>query len=208
MRWILILCASLLLMGMLPGIARAQTPTPDPATIERDCAAILPADRPQPAGPDAPTIRIISPVSGTIIRSSAEKFADVTLTVEASNFTFGGSSANEDTRHWHIWLNNSVWGMAYQDTALVGIPFGRWRLCASLGDSDHTDIGQPDAIYLIVERAAPGEPDEVILPEDANTVPPETGGSTPVALIGALGILAAAGSWWLGRRFRPIQLND
>ena len=190
---------TLFIIGLALALAfpvRAQTPTPDPSTLLADCAATLPADRPLPTGADAPTIRIVSPASGTVIRSRADKFAEVTITVEVSGFSLDGPDAAENSPHWHVWLNNSVWGMAYQNSALVGIPYGRWRICASLSDSAHTDIGQPDGIYLIVER------EEEVAPVSDDV-------ATPLPLVIALGMLAVMGGGWLGlRRRHPAELGD
>jgi hypothetical protein len=196
--------------------ALAQTATPNPDTILEDCSSTLPADRPIPTGPDAPSIRIISPASGTIIQSDEAKFADVTFTVEITNFDMPESGSADEGNHWHLWLNNSVWGMYVEPNGFNGIPYGKWRICASIGDADHVDIGMPDAIYLIVEKGADGQGTVTIAPTPsiiaATLTPTTTQSDSPpnsstapdpaIATTGIviLGIVAVGTGLWLGVR--------
>jgi hypothetical protein len=204
------------LMLLTFSAAYAQTATPNPDTILEDCNRTLPADRPIPTGSDAPSIRIISPASGTIIQSDEAKFADVTFTVEITNFDMPESGSADEGNHWHLWLNNSVWGMYVEPSGFNGIPYGKWRICASIGDAAHVDIGMPDAIYLIVEKGTDGQGTVIIEPTPstiaasaiATTPTPETSPSvstTPdpaivTAGIIILGIVAVGVGLWLGVR--------
>jgi hypothetical protein len=187
-------CVIVLLIAAAP--VSAQTPTPNPATLFDDCTRILSPDRPLATGPDAPTIRIVSPVSGTTIRSSEEIFAPVQFSVETTHFDLPGTAEDEAQRHWHLWLNNGVWGMYYQNEVLGHIPYGTWRVCAVMADAEHVDLGMPDAILLIVERAESGE--TVVIPPSAQS------NFSPVSIVAGIGVAAAALGigYWLGVRRR------
>lgn len=171
-------------LALAAGAARvwAQTPTPDPATIMQDCIKVLSPDRPNETGAGAPAIRIVSPVSGATIRSAEEPFAAVEFVVETTNFDLPGTAEDEAQRHWHLWLNNGVWGMYYQNTVVAHLPYGTWRVCAVMSDAQHVDLGMPDAILLKVEREG-------------------AGGGTPAAAVAVIvGVALAGVGYWLGRR--------
>jgi hypothetical protein len=200
------IAAAVSLMLLTFSAAYAQTATPNPDTILEDCSSTLPADRPIPTGPDAPSIRIVSPASGTIIQSDEAKFADVTFTVEITNFDMPEGRSADEGNHWHLWLNNSVWGMYVEPSGFNGIPYGKWRICASIGDANHVDIGMPDAIYLIVEKGADGQ-GTVIIEPTPSAIPATAIATTPtpdptIATVGIviLGIVAVGVGLWLGVR--------
>jgi hypothetical protein len=191
--------------------ALAQTATPNPDTVLQDCAKALPPDRPIPTGRDAPSIKILAPPPGSIARGDDEKFVDVEFIVDIQNFDVGTNQQEGEARkHWHLWLNDGVWGMFYQTHGFTGIPYGTWRVCASLGDENHTDIGMPDGMILVVERtgatviAAPATP----IPTAAATPTPqtpsidETVSTTPLSplLMLAAGVLALVIGFSFGLR--------
>jgi hypothetical protein len=195
---------------------QAQTATPNPDTVLQDCAKALPPDRPMPTGPNAPSIKILAPPPGSIARGDDRKFVDMEFIVDIQNFDVGDSQQQGEARkHWHLWLNNGVWGMFYQTHGFTGIPYGTWRVCASLGDENHTDIGMPDGMILVVERtgatlfAAPSAtPPATSIPTEAVTPTPqavpisETGSTTPLSpllMLGA-GMLALLTGFALGLR--------
>jgi hypothetical protein len=196
---------------IIASTVHAQTPTPNPDTVVADCAAMLPPDRPMPTGADAPSIRIVYPATGTIIRSDAEKFADITFKIETENFGMDADASSDESNHWHLWLNNSIWGMYTGTEGYTAIPYGNWRMCVSLGDSAHADLGMPDAIYLRVEQGADGEGTVIIEPTSASaiseTTSPESSASaapanTSISTFGIviLGIAGLGVGLWLGGR--------
>ena len=192
------LCAAIFLLAVVP--AFAQTPTPNPATLIEDCARNLPPDRPMPTGPNAPRIKIIAPTTQTVITSDQPTLGDVNFTVETINWELPGYYSEEAARHWHLWLNNSVWGMFYQNTALSGIPYGTWRICATLGDSEHLNIGMPDAILLTVQQVG-GQ--TVITTQPAAPLPPPAAPDPALlVVVAAAGLFVAGGGYALGRRVR------
>ncbi len=172
----------------------AQTPTPNPETIMQDCLQVLSPDRPNDSEPDAPRIKIVSPVSGTTIRSSEDPFATVNFLVETQNFDLPGTDEDESQRHWHLWLNNGVWGMYYQNEVIGHIPYGTWRVCAVMSDAEHIDLGMPDAILLKVERMESGE--TIAIP------PTPPSGISGIAIIAAVsvGLVVVGVGYWLGVR--------
>jgi hypothetical protein len=196
---------------IISSITHAQTPTPNPDTVVADCAAMLPPDRPMPTGADAPSIRIVYPTTGTVIRSDDDKFAEITFTVEIENFDMDAGESSDESNHWHLWLNNSIWGMYTGTEGFTALPYGNWRMCVSLGDAAHADLGMPDAIYVRVEEGADGEGTVIIEPtaaadsssvESVVSAGPPTEPDSPNAIIGIviLGIVALSAGLWLGGR--------
>jgi len=188
---------ALLLIVVSASLASAQTPTPDPATIMQDCIEVLRPERPNETGPDAPTIKIVAPVSGSIVRSSEETFATINFSVETQNFDLPETELDEASeRHWHLWLNNGVWAMYYQSEVVGSIPYGTWRVCAVMADAEHIDMGMPDAIMLTVERTESGE--TIVIPPSAQGI------VSPISLIVvAVVTLASVGAgYWVGFRSR------
>lgn len=192
-------------MLLMTSYTLAQTPTPNPATLLEDCARNLPPDRPMPTGADAPRIKILAPTTQTVITSDLPTLADVNLTVETTNWELPGYYTEEAARHWHLWLNDSVWGMFYQNTALSGIPYGTWRICATLGDSEHLDIGMPDAILLTVQRV--GDQTVITTQPAAPSATAAALDPTTVLLIVAAGLLIVVGGYALGRRVRDNNVH-
>jgi hypothetical protein len=201
----------LLLILLTVSTVRAQTPTPNPDTVVADCAAMLPPDRPMPTGADAPSIKIVYPATGTVIRSDADKFAEITFTVEVENFDMDAGVSSDESNHWHLWLNNSIWGMYTSTEGFTALPYGNWRMCVSMGDAAHADLGTPDAIYVRVEEGADGEGTVIIEPTtaaDSSAVEslvspdPSTEPDSPTAIIGVviLGVAALGAGLWLGGR--------
>jgi hypothetical protein len=213
LRRFILLSGALMLFGMYAPV-RAQTATPNPGTVLQDCASSLAPDRPNPTGPDAPSIRILAPPPGSIARSDADKFVDIEFIVEINNFDIG-KGQDEARKHWHLWLNNSVWGMFYQPNGFSGIPYGTWRVCASLGDENHADIGMPDGMILVVERTSAGGTIAAVqptspAPQPTPTLPPtpqaesayetvSTAPLSPLLMLGA-GIVALGAGLALGLR--------
>lgn len=183
LKRVLMLCVFLL----LPITAQAQTDS----TVVDECTKLLAADRPMPTGADAPSVRIVQPVEDVIYGSA------ITITIETENF-----DVTSDGRHWHLWVNGQLQGMVYQPTAIIDLEPGDYQICASLGNTDHADLGEPAGIALRVERAAAGTPTPtLIVPREQAVVQPEpTLGPGQIILVIGLGLLAAVGGWWLGSR--------
>jgi hypothetical protein len=187
----LLLMKLLLLLSLfLPPIPiLAQTATP---TIIDQCAALLPADRPVPTGADAPTIRFAAPADGDTIYGSV-----VPLTIETTNFAL-----NDEARHWHLWVNGQLTGMVYQQDAIIDLAPGTYQVCASLGNTDHADLGMPAGITITVQQPAAGTPTPTLsVSREEATVQPEPE-VTPLQLLIVAGValLAAVAGWWLGAR--------
>ncbi len=196
----------LMLVVMLSAmVVHAQTPTPNPDTLIEDCARGLKPDRPIATGADAPSIKIIAPENKTVVVSDQAGLVDVVFKVEVKNWKLPGAYTEEDAYHWHLWLNDSVWGMFYQTEALSGIPYGTWRMCATLGDQTHLDIGMPDAILLTVERRDAQTATVTITPASTPTATIPVTAQTeaeplPASVILGLGVLAAAVGLLIGWR--------
>ena len=175
-------------LASLVNIVAAQTAAP----ITTTCEDLLAPDRPRFSGPNAPTIRIVTPADGSTLYGSS-----FTVSVDIQNFDI----MTTDGRHWHLWVNGQLQGMVYQKDVTLDLPPGTDQLCATLGDANHADLGEPSSVTVTVFQAAAGTP----------TTPPSapagTGGIisediTPVqiALIVGIGLVAAVGGWWLGSR--------
>jgi hypothetical protein len=170
-------------------LARAQTM---PARVTTTCESLLPPDRPMFSGPDAPTIRFDSPASGDVFGS----FVTVSMGIENFELT-------TDARHWHLWVNGQLQGMVYQPSTIIDLAPGTYQLCASLGNADHADIGQPAEAVITVYAAAAGTPTSppaapVATVGELIAEPDVTPGQ--IGMIVAIGLIAAIGGWWLGSR--------
>ena len=184
-------CLSVFLILLVRNPVAAQTAIPPVTTT---CEDLLPPDRPTFSGANAPTIRFSAPVDGSDLYGTG-----VTISVDIQNFDL---SANEG-RHWHLWVNGQLQGMVYQPSTIIDLEPGSYQICASLGDSNHADMGQPAEVLVTVYEAAAGTP------TSAPAIPAETVGElivepgvTPgqIALIVGMGLAAAVGGWWLGSR--------
>ncbi len=157
-----------------------------------DCEALLPADRPLPVGADAPAIRLVAPADGSTVYGE-----QIAFRVETQNFAL-----NSEARHWHIWVNGALAGMVYQPDALLDLKPGTYKICASLGDTDHADLGMPASITITVAELQPGQPTPTlpVAPEMALVQPEPAAEPGQIILIVVIGLAAAAGGWWLGAR--------
>jgi hypothetical protein len=187
------IAALIFIMGMFgiasyPAAAQEATPPPD---IIAACSALLAADRPMPSGPDAPSVRIVQPADSVVYGSA------VTIVIEAENF-----DVTSEGRHWHLWINGTLHGMVYQPTAIIDLEPGSYQICASLGNTDHADLGIPAGIALTVERPTAGTPTPTlpVSREEAVVRPEPDLGPVQIVLVVALGVLAAVGGWWMGTR--------
>ncbi len=187
------LIISLLALSMtLPAVAQT-TPTPaaDDSNVLGDCTRLLAADRPIETGPNAPSVRIVQPTTDVVYGSA------VTIQIQTKNY-----DVNADGQHWHLWVNGTLTGMVYQPNAVIDLTPGTYTICASLGNSQHADIGMPDGIRLKVESAQAGTPTATLAVDRAAAqVQPEgqIGGGQIALLVGG-GLLAAVGGWWIGNR--------
>ncbi|MBL8155742.1 MAG: hypothetical protein JNM70_16280 [Anaerolineae bacterium] len=180
-----------LLIGAAAGgvfMAAAQEPS---GSVLADCVKLLPADRPIPTGPDAPALRIIQPTTEVVYGRT------VTITIQSSHFDIPAEG-----RHWHLWVNGQLQGMVYQPAAVIDLEPGTYQICASLGNTDHADLGMPDGISLRVEAALAGTPTATLgVAREQAQVQPEPGiGLGQILVLVAGGLLAAVGGWWLGSR--------
>lgn len=180
-----------MLIATVPAMAQT-TPTAEPESVVDECARLLPPDRPMPGGSDAPVVRLVQPVSEVVYGSA------VTIAIETDNF-----DVNAEGRHWHLWVNGQLQGMVYQPTAIIDLAPGTYTICASLGNTDHADIGKPAGMRITVESAQVGVPTPTlaVAREQAQVQPEASGPSTGqiLLLIGG-GLLAAIGGWWFGAR--------
>lgn len=186
LRWVLALLVVAAASGVF--VAVAQEPS---GSVLADCVRLLPADRPIPTGPDAPALRIIQPTTDVVYGRT------VTITIQSSNFDIPAEG-----RHWHLWINGQLQGMVYQPTAVIDLEPGTYQICASLGNTDHADLGMPDGISLRVETALAGTPTATLaVAREQAQVQPEPGiGLGQILVLVAGGLLAAVGGWWLGSR--------
>lgn len=184
---------ALVLMLLIGWPVLAQTPSlePDSGSLQAECAALLPADRPMPEGADAPSIRIVQP-SADVVYGSA-----VSVTIATENY-----DVTAEGRHWHLWVNGQLMGMTYQPTAIIDLTPGTYTLCASLGNAEHADIGMPAGIRLTVAAAAAGTATATLAVDRAaaQLQPEGTLGAGQIAALVVGGLLAAVGGWWLGNR--------
>jgi hypothetical protein len=186
LRWVLALLVVAAASGVF--VAVAQEPS---GSVLADCVRLLPADRPIPTGPDALALRIIQPTTDVVYGRT------VTITIQSSNFDIPAEG-----RHWHLWINGQLQGMVYQPTAVIDLEPGTYQICASLGNTDHADLGMPDGISLRVETALAGTPTATLaVAREQAQVQPEPGiGLGQILVLVAGGLLAAVGGWWLGSR--------
>lgn len=184
-RKLLISVCLLLLVTVFP--VYAQTPS-----VIEQCAALLPADRPMPTGEDAPSIRFVTPTDGETVYGS-----EIVVSVATENFDIESAGA-----HWHLWVNGRLMGMLYQDSGVIDLEPGTYQLCASMGDTDHMDIGMPAGITITVQQPAAGTavPTLSITREEAPIIPEPESSPLQIILIVGLGLAAAVGGWWLGAR--------
>jgi hypothetical protein len=156
-----------------------------------ECAALLPADRPIPTGPDAPTIRLTAPLAGEVLTAG-----QIAFSVETTDFTL-----NDEARHWHLWINGQVQGMVYQPDGVIRLAPGEYTICASLGNTDHADIGMPDGLRISVVAPQAGVPTPTLpVAAEAAPVVPEQPQPTQIILLIGLALVAAVGGWWVGSR--------
>ncbi len=191
MRFFSILIALAALLSFSAAVAQDVTPTADINRLVADCSKLLPADRPIETGADAPAIRITQPTTSVIYGDT------VTIAVETTNFDI-----TAEGNHWHLWINGQLQGMVYQPTAIIDLAPGTYQICATMGNTNHLDIGIPAAIEITVEKAAAGTPTPTLpVAREAAQVQPDNGiGPGQIALIIGGGLLAAIGGWWIGKR--------
>lgn len=174
-----------MILSLRLGVVQAQ-----PGNIIEECAKLLPANRPIPSGADAPSIRIVQPRSGVIFGET------LTIAIDTPNF-----DVTAEGRHWHLWVNGQLQGMVYQPTAIIDLPPGDYQICASLGNSDHADIGMPAGVNITLQAAAAGTPTPTLsVSRDAARVQPEGPSAPQILLIVGGGLVAAIGGWWFGQR--------
>lgn len=179
----LLLAALWMIAGVLPLAAQ------DAALLD-ECLRLLPADRPQPTGADAPTLRFVAPTTPQVIGTA------VLLTIETTHFDIPAEG-----RHWHLWVNGQLQGMVYQPDAIIDLKPGEYVICASLGNTDHADIGTPAGLRLTVQAAAPGAAPTLPVAREAAVVQAEpTLGAGQIALLVVGALVAAFGGWWMGAR--------
>lgn len=184
--WLIVL--TLVVIAGLSQSAAAQETNDD---VLEECAALLPPDRPIPTGPDAPSIRLTAPQANETLQTG-----QIAFSVETTNFNL-----NDEARHWHLWINGQVQGMVYQPTGIIRLMPGSYTICASLGNTDHADIGMPDGLRITVDAAQAGVPTPTlpVAPEAAPVVPEQPQPAQILLLIGA-GLAAAIGGWWAGSK--------
>jgi hypothetical protein len=183
----------LLVLAATLSVAAQNTPeaTAESGNVLSDCTRLLAADRPIETGPTAPTVRIVQPTTDVVYGST------VTIQIQTNNY-----DVNANGQHWHLWVNGTLTGMVYQPTAIIDLAPGDYTVCASLGNSQHADIGMPDGIHITVKPAQAGIPTPTLaVDRSAAQVQPEgqISSSQIILLVGG-GLLAAVGGWWFGNR--------
>lgn len=109
------------------------------------------------AGDTLPTIRIVEPVDGAVVKGPS-----VTVRVEVSNFTLQtpGSGKKPNAGHIHYWVNDRTSSMIYPATPETSVqlflPPGRHKIRAELVQDDHTSLaeGHRGETVLTLPRAA------------------------------------------------------
>jgi hypothetical protein len=183
----LFLLSLLLVVGLSSTVAQ-----PSDSSVIEQCSALLPADRPMPTGADAPTITFTSPADGDVIYGD-----QAIVSIQTDNFDL-----NVEGRHWHLWVDGTLMGMVYQDSAIIDLTPGTHVLCASIGNTDHADLGIPAGLTLTVQQPVAGTPTAAfnVSPEVGRVIPEPDITPTQILLIAGLGLVAAIGGWWLGSR--------
>jgi len=161
--------------------ASAQEAAPDPRIDA--CRALM--INPPPLGENPPSVRILYPDDG------AEVVAPVEIAIETENMEF------TDVNHWHVWVDGMLYGMVYEPRTVLNLPPGQHEICANLGDSQHMDIGMPDARTIMVIIPGVGTPTPVI---DPVVRPPDPEPALSPLLIAGLIGAAAVGGLFLGSR--------
>ena len=182
-----IFSCALLLISLSTVNAQSATPS-----VIEQCAALLPDDRPIETGAGAPFIRFTTPTDGGVVYSG-----EVIVSVETQNFDIESAAA-----HWHLWVNGRLMGMLYQASGVIDLEPGTFQLCASMGDTNHMDLGMPAGITIMVQQPAAGTaiPTLAISREEAPIIPEPESSPLQIVLIVGLGLVAAVGGWWLGAR--------
>ena len=156
------------------------------------CEDLVAADRPRFSGLNAPTIRIVTPTDGDTLYGSS-----FTISVDIQNFDI----MTTDGRHWHLWVNGQLAGMVYQKDVTLDLAPGINQICASLGDGNHADLGEPAGVTVTVYQAAAGTPTTPpSAPAGTGGVISENISPVQIALIVGIGLVAAVGGWWMGSR--------
>ncbi len=173
-------------MAVLVPVTFVQADEDHPAT--QGCYALM-EDVPTPV-PDAPipSIHIREPLDNAVINGT-----EFTISVETENFELANG-------HWHLYLDDTLYTMVYENQAFVETTPGTHRICAVLGDAIHEDLGIPDGIMVTVaEAAAPTEAAPTPAPAAAQST--DSGSSAGrVILVVVVGVILAAGGLWFGRR--------
>lgn len=164
------------------------------STVVGNCQRLMNVAQPVAAGPDAPSIRIIEPADQGVVYGN-----QLAVTVETENFEFepGG-------QHWHIWVDGQLMQMVYGPTAVINVAPGTHEICAIMSTAAHGDVGAPAGVQVIVVQPAAGTPTTTpaVAPEVAAVYSETELAESPLGLILiiGLGLLAAAGGWWIGTR--------
>lgn len=186
-RWMIIV----MLVVSVTAVLAQDTATPAASGVAAECAKLLPAERPIQTGASAPEIRIAQPSGGALYGTA------VTIAIETTHFDI-----NQEGHHWHLWINGQLQGMVYQPTAIIDLAPGTYLICASMGNTDHADIGMPAGVEVKVMAAAAGTPTATLpVAREAAQVQPEGNLSAgQVILLVGGGLAAAVGGWWMGSR--------
>ncbi len=154
--------------------------------LAAECAALM--VNPPPLANPPPTARIIEPADGAIIYGG-----QVIVAIQADNFELTQGS------HWHLWVDDTLMGMVYEPRAQIFLSPGTYRLCATLGDDQHADLGIPAGITITVREALEGTPTPPADTAIAAPQPEPDSTLNPVVIL-LLGGAAALGGILIGAR--------
>lgn len=87
-----------------------------------------------------PSVKIISPIDGAILKSN-----DVKVEFEVNNWNVGQG------KHVHLYVDDKLSVMhRSKDSIAVNLPYGEHKLKLSLVEADHTEIGTFDEISVTI----------------------------------------------------------